>query len=105
MTNEEWVDFGKVVEIYESALKKCFNATYFNWGCFLNDAYRNEPYNAQVHWQVRPRYEKSGNFEGNTFKDDEFGHQFLRKDMEVILSDEMINKVYNKLLPYFRHSP
>lgn len=101
LTSEEWTDFGNVVERYESALKKCFNATYFNWGCFLNDAYRNEPYNVQVHWQVRPRYEFPVEFEGTKFIDEAFGSQFLRKDKELRLSEEMLEKIFKEMLPYF----
>jgi len=101
LTSDEWIDFGNVVEIYESALKKCFNATYFNWGCFLNDSFKVKPYHPKIHWQVRPRYEFPVEFEGTKFVDEAFSSQFLRKEKELRLSEAMLEKVYRKILPFF----
>jgi diadenosine tetraphosphate (Ap4A) HIT family hydrolase len=103
MDTEEWIDFGIVANIFETALKQCFNATYFNWGCFLNDAYRTKPFIPEVHWQVRPRYERSIIFEGIEFTDEAFGSQFLRKDREKKLNYEFIERIFNRMLPYFPH--
>ena len=101
LNSHEWDDFGNITKLYESALQNCFNATYFNWGCFLNDSYRKKPYKPQIHWQVRPRYEHPIDFEGMRFTDEAFGSQFLRKDKELKLSEDMLEKIYNKMLPFF----
>ncbi|MEI7580003.1 MAG: hypothetical protein WCJ58_08310 [bacterium] len=101
MNSEEWIDFGKIANTYETALRECFNATYFNWGCFLNDAYKTMPFLPEVHWQVRPRYEKPVIFEGLEFADEAFGSQFLRKDKERKVDNILLEKIHNKLLPHF----
>jgi diadenosine tetraphosphate (Ap4A) HIT family hydrolase len=98
---EEWDDFGSVARVYENAVKNCFNATYFNWGCFMNDFFKNKPYQPHVHWHVRPRYENPIEFEGIKFIDEVFGSQFLRKDKELKLSEELLEKILKKMLPHF----
>lgn len=102
LTSEEWLDFGNIVRIFESTIKKCFGANYFNWGCFLNDAYKIKPYKPHVHWHVRPRYRNEIVFNGRTFRDEAFGSQFLRKDKEIQLDYEFLQKIHEKLLPYFK---
>lgn len=102
MTPDEWIDLGKVVKIYETALRSCFNATYFNWGCFLNDAYNNEPFTPKVHWQVRPRYISPVIYNGKVFKDEVFGSQFLRKDKEIELEYDLLKQIFETMKPHFQ---
>ena len=56
LTNEEWLDFSKVIEELEKGLKKSFDATMFNWACLMNHAYKEKNPNPYVHWHFRPRY-------------------------------------------------
>ena len=42
LSKEELLDFLELVKIIESAIRKSFNATLFNWGCLMNNAYQRE---------------------------------------------------------------
>jgi len=46
----EWFDFVEIVKKLEFGLKRAFNPTLFNWSCFKNAAYRNNPPNPEIHW-------------------------------------------------------
>lgn len=78
LKEDEWRDFAKLVKGFESAFKKAFGATMFNWTCLMNDAYKNNPPNPQVHWHFRPRYKNPVKFEGVKFEDKEFGNHYAR---------------------------
>ncbi|MGC9517189.1 MAG: HIT family protein [Methanomicrobiales archaeon] len=74
LTVEEWIDFGVVVEKFESSLDKMFQPALFNWSCFKNAAFRVNPANPQIHWHFIPRYDKTVEFMDFTFKDPDFGY-------------------------------
>lgn len=97
VTAEEWADFGRVVKKIEDVVKETFGAEYFNWGCFINDAYKSENPEPQVHWHVRPRYRNPVTFADIEFVDEAFGSQFLRKDKEVLLNAVQLEKIYEVL--------
>ena len=96
LTNNEWLDFARLVKKFETGLKKAFMATMFNWTCLMNNAYQNNPPNPHVHWHVRPRYKKAVNFEGLKFEDKEFGNHYAsgidRKIPEKVFT-EIIKKI------------
>jgi len=54
-----------------------------------------------VHWQVRPRYRNSVVFNNREFHDEVFGENFLRKDKEVLLDYNFLEKIANKMKPFF----
>ena len=72
---EEWVDFGKLVQILETALKKSFNTTMFNWSSLMNSDYLKNPPNPHVHWHFMPRYRQTIEFKGLVFEDPYFGQR------------------------------
>src|SRR3989344_6640821 len=76
LENSEWSDFIELVKKLESALKKSFDATMFNWTCLMNNAYQHDPPNPHVHWHFRPRYRNIVKFEEDVFEDPEFGHHY-----------------------------
>jgi len=88
MTEEENEDFLKVVKKIESAIRKTFGATLFNWGCLMNNFYKQEIPNPHMHWHVKPRYRNSVSFNGKVFEDKEFAHHYSRDD-KVVESEEM----------------
>ncbi len=96
ITSEEWNDLHEVIRKTESGIRKAFNATMFNWACFMNNAYTKSPPNPWVHWHVKPRYNKSVNFEGEIFEDKEFGKPFdwYKKNM---VSKELLEKIAAKI--------
>jgi diadenosine tetraphosphate (Ap4A) HIT family hydrolase len=96
LENSEWSDFIEIVKKVESALKKSFNATMFNWTCLMNNAYRNDPPNPHVHWHLRPRYNHKVEFAGEVFEDPEFGHHYSRERKQEI-SDVVKKKIVDRI--------
>lgn len=78
LTDEEWLDFARLVKRIEEGFKKAFGATMFNWTCLMNDAYKSPRPHPEVHWHLRPRYAKPVKFAGIKFEDNEFGHHYAR---------------------------
>lgn len=94
LNQEEILDFAEVVKKLESALRKTFNATMFNWGCLMNNAYQETPADPQVHWHFRPRYDHPVEFAGQTFADPNFGHHYLRlPEDEYLASAGLLNQI------------
>ncbi|WP_414470322.1 HIT family protein [Methanobacterium sp. ACI-7] len=63
LNDKEWNEFSKIVKSLQSALKKTFNATMFNWGCLMNSSYLKEHPDPHVHWHFIPRYKNKVEFE------------------------------------------
>jgi len=96
LNEEEWLDFAKLVKHLESALKKAFDATMFNWTCLMNDAYKSSKPNPHAHGHFRPRYNHKVKFAGLVFEDTEFGYHYDRtRTLEV--SDEVKKKIIQKI--------
>ena len=74
LESDEWAEFTEIVEKLEITLTKTFNPTLFNWSCFMNKAYRDDPPNPEIHWHFIPRYAHEVEFEGITFEDPDFGY-------------------------------
>lgn len=97
VTNEEMIDLlENVVRKLESAFRKAFGATMFNWACLMNNAYQEKPPDPQVHWHLRPRYDRIVEFEGETFVDSDFGHHYERHT-ERVVGDDIREKIIMKL--------
>lgn len=98
LTDEEFSDLHAVIKKYESLLKKTFGAILFNWTCLMNHAYREKPYTPQVHFHVRPRYEKEVSVDGLIFKDRNFGeHYHLTETMTNRVSEETFGEILKTL--------
>jgi diadenosine tetraphosphate (Ap4A) HIT family hydrolase len=78
LNDEEWQEFSKIVKRLESALKKSFNSTMFNWGCLMNSSYLKNPPDPHVHWHFIPRYKENVEFEGLIFEDPCFGFSTMK---------------------------
>ena len=92
LSDGEWLDFAKLVKKYESALRKAFGATMFNWSCLMNNAFRNNPPDPHVHWHVRPRYSKPTVLEKMAFEDKEFGNHYARRTNREV-PEEVFKKI------------
>lgn len=99
LTAAEWADLKKVMTIYETACKKAFGATMFNWTCLMNDAYQHQPPDPAVHWHVRPRYKQSVELAGQKFEDTKFGHHYERKTNRTV-SNEVAKEMMERLKRY-----
>tara|TARA_Y100000034_G_scaffold136068_1_gene210594 strand:+ start:773 stop:1195 length:423 start_codon:yes stop_codon:yes gene_type:complete len=96
LSKEEWIDLQKVVKILESSYKKIFNATLFNWNCFMNNAYKSNKPKPLVHWHFRPRYKNKVEFAGEIFEDKEYAHHpdkkrehFVSKKVQKLIVKEI----------------
>ena len=79
LTNEEWVELGKIEKELERVCKKLFNATMFNFACLMNNAYRDNE-KPHVHFHFIPRYKEELELFGKKYKDIHFGYNFWKWD-------------------------
>ncbi len=96
LSEEEWLDLSQLTKKLESAVKKAFGATMFNWSCLMNNAYKKSPPTPHIHWHFRPRYNKEVNFKGEIFVDPEFGNHYNRerkKDASFELRKKIIEAI------------
>jgi diadenosine tetraphosphate (Ap4A) HIT family hydrolase len=96
ITAEEFHDFYDVAKTLESTLSKAFGAKMYNWGCLMNDAYKNMPPNPHVHWHLRPRYDHDVSFAGIIFSDKEFGHHYHR-DTRLNVDQTIRKKIISEI--------
>ncbi len=96
LKKEEILDFLELVKKLESAFKKAFNATMFNWTCLMNNAYQEKNPTPHVHWHFRPRYNHLVKFAGLVFEDKEFGHHYAR-NTERKISNEVQEKIIEEI--------
>ena len=97
LCDDELLDLkNNVMTPYEAAVKKAFGAEMFNWSCFMNDAYQNNPPDPHMHWHVRPRYRHSVTVEGEVFADDKFGHHYTPLTMRIV-SPELRKTIADRL--------
>lgn len=107
LTNEEWVELGKIEKELERVCKKLFNATMFNFACLMNNAYRDNE-KPHVHFHFIPRYKKELELFGKKYKDIHFGYNFWKwesdeqsKQPDIFTKEEkyaifeMIKKEFN----------
>lgn len=99
LNDEEWQDFEQLVRKLEKAYKEVYGAEPLNWGCYMNNAFRTQPYNPHVHWHIYPRYKKPPELNGEVFDDPLFG-EFYDNDAERIVSDEVVEQIASKLSQY-----
>lgn len=83
LTSDEFLDFYSIVRKVESLFKESFDATMFNWTCLMNNAYKKDIPNPQVHWHLRPRYSHPVIIDGITFLDPNFAHHYDRTKRDI----------------------
>ncbi len=96
LSNAEWQDFEKTVERLENAYKEVYGAEPLNWGCYMNHAFRTEPFNPHVHWHIYPRYKVAPVLDGVAYEDKLFGN-FYDHTLEKIVDDATAEKIAEKL--------
>ncbi|EKQ53903.1 MAG: HIT family hydrolase, diadenosine tetraphosphate hydrolase [Methanobacterium sp. Maddingley MBC34] len=99
LNSQEWADLFNVVKKLESAVKKAFNSTMFNWGCLMNSSYQKIPPCPHLHWHFIPRYLEPVTFKGKSFEDPCFGMSTMhdRRNLDTI-SDELKKDIKAKIL-------
>lgn len=90
----DWRDFEILVKRLESAFKKAFQPSHFNWSCLMNIAAMNGK-ETHVHWHIHPRYDKSVKVDGEIFKDTQWNPRkekadhIVNKKVLQIISDKI----------------
>lgn len=74
--DEEVLEWLEVVRTMETALRSAFNATMFNWSCYMNHAYREVEPQPHIHWWVVPRYKQPVQIGDRMFEDPHFGNPY-----------------------------
>ena len=75
-TPDEVLDWLNVVKTMETALRKAFDATMFNWSCYMNLSYCDNPPDPHIHWWVVPRYNHIVKLGSLIFEDPRFGSPY-----------------------------
>ena len=73
---DELLEWLTVVKTLENALRAAFDTTMFNWSCYMNHAYRENPAQPHIHWWAVPRYNHSVRINDWVFEDPEFGNPY-----------------------------
>lgn len=106
LTNEEWVELGKLEKELERVCKKLFNSTMFNFTCLMNNAYRDDT-TPNVHFHFFPRYKNEVKLFDKVYKDKHFGYNFWKwalddeKSQKDIFTKEERIKIYEMMKKEF----
>ena len=107
LTNDDWIELGKIEKEIERVCKKVLGATMYNFACLMNNAYRDNktPF---VHFHFVPRYKEKINIVGKDYVDKHFGYNFWRwknyrlKRQKDIFTEEEKNKIYELMKNEFK---
>ena len=72
LTDEDWIELGKLEKELERISKKVFDSTMYNFACLMNDAYKNKT-KPHVHFHFIPRYDGERLIVNKKYKDRHFG--------------------------------
>jgi diadenosine tetraphosphate (Ap4A) HIT family hydrolase len=100
LTQEEIIELFDVVRVLQNALRIAFDATMFNWSCYMNHHYRESIPKPHVHWWVVPRYNHSVDLGGTIFDDPHFGSPYDHYrwlDVSIEVKGEIIRKIKDAL--------
>lgn len=76
LTQDELLEWLAVVKAVESALRSAFDATMFNWSCYMNLSYREPVPDPHIHWWAVPRYNHPIKIDEWMFEDPDFGSPY-----------------------------
>ena len=89
LTNDEWLELGKLEKELERVTKKLFGATMFNFACLMNNAYRDKE-TPHVHFHFIPRYDGERIILGKKYKDRHFGYNMWKWSLNKFKSQKDI---------------
>ena len=84
-TPEEQVELFIILTDLRRAVEKCFNPDWINYA-FLGNEVRH------LHGHLIPRYEKQKVFEGVTFTDERYGHNYITNH-NFVISEDILKKI------------
>ncbi len=107
LTDNDWIELGKIEKELERISKKLFNATMFNFACLMNNAYRDNE-KPHVHFHFIPRYKNKLEIFNKVYKDKHFGYNFwkwalskLKSQKDIFTKEEKI-KIYEMMKNEFK---
>lgn len=89
-TNDERDELFKIIHELKVALKKTFQADWFNYS-FLGNETRH------LHCHFVTRYKNKKTFKGTVFKDSHWGHNWIT-DVNFITSEELLQAIKNEII-------
>ena len=89
LTNDDWIELGRLEKELERVCKKLFNSTMFNFACLMNNAYRDNE-TPHVHFHFIPRYKKELMLFDKKYKDKHFGYNMWKWSNSRIKSQKEI---------------
>ena len=81
LTDNDWVELGKIEKELERITKKLFNATMYNFACLMNNAYRDKEKETILNKE---------------YKDKHFGYNFWKWDLNKFKKQKDIYKKEEK---------
>lgn len=96
LTDNDWIELGKIEKELERVSKKLFNATMFNFACLMNNAYRDNE-KPHVHFHFIPRYKNKLEIFNKVYKDKHFGYNFWKWALSKLKSQKDIFTKKEKL--------
>ncbi len=75
LTEEEFLEFRRIVALLETSVRNAFKTDLFNWMCLMNNAKRDNQ-ETHVHWHMVPRYNNPVEFSGHIYTDDAWPGQY-----------------------------
>ena len=96
LTDNDWIELGKIEKELERVSKKLFNATMFNFACLMNNAYRDNE-KPHVHFHFIPRYKNKLEIFNKVYKDKHFGYNFWKLALSKLKSQKDIFTKEEKL--------
>jgi diadenosine tetraphosphate (Ap4A) HIT family hydrolase len=95
-TPEELLEWLTLVKVLEKALCTVFDATMFNWSCYMNHSYRDTPPEPHIHWWAVPRYNHQVRIDNWVFDDMEFGSPYNHSNT-VEVPRELHNQIAEQI--------
>lgn len=95
-TPEELLEWLTIVKVLEKALRMAFDATMFNWSCYMNHSYRDNPPEPHIHWWAVPRYNHQVQINDWIFEDTEFGNPYDHYNV-VEVPSELHNQIAERI--------
>jgi diadenosine tetraphosphate (Ap4A) HIT family hydrolase len=109
LTDNDWIELGKIEKELERVSKKLFNATMFNFACLMNNAYRDNE-KPHVHFHFIPRYKNKLEIFNKVYKDKHFGYNFwkwalskLKSQKDIFTKEEKL-KIFEMMKDEFNKS-
>lgn len=109
LTDNDWIELGKIEKELEMVSKKLFNATMFNFACLMNNAYRDNE-KPHVHFHFIPRYKNKLEIFNKVYKDKHFGYNFwkwalskLKSQKDIFTKEEKL-KIFEMMKDEFNKS-